>query len=889
MIAYSHIRDEIVINDAFVTKLLAEASRRKLAVGATILLAARTIRHANGFVLRLDTYNLILAADEYDPAGGAIDLTGRPGTPGTQGTRGAAGTVNATGTNNKPGGKGGIGGSGGAAGPGNTLQIVCRSLRGAKFSSRGGAGGAAGAGGAGGDGGSGKRVVMGEQGGKITEKIGTDGGNGGNGGNGSAGGKGGQITVTYVESKVAPTMTVSGGVGGAAGAAGTGGKAGPESKPGLAGKVGAAGGQGAPGAATASAVSMAQFWQAVRMTLGPTMTVAWATYRLRSGDYAHRIAIGADTDLRIAQALADYRAVANIYPSLPGLAREQSLMAGHNPLGLRRDVYVVPDFTRYEGAFTSYAPLIQMMLADARDLLLHADNVGTNKQRLINERNHFQMQKAVIASELAEAQLEVTNATSAVAEIDTRISAVKAEIKAKEKELMEATAELDGEFIGTLLSVVVAVAAVAGACFTGGATLAALPGILIAAEGAWSRINKDASGELKYDDRPLADIIQWNGKDGKSGARLKPEIEAEIAGLAAVVKNGEKVVKATMDLIDKFKVLNDIGTMTIKGGPSEEHRALLKRSAQIHLERAQAQVSVEVAKIRRETVMLKDKQADADIAAAQQMIDTLVAGATTLGRACRMVVRRAQEYMDVLMRFHFLAARALEIFAYQDNSSLLNYALGWVDPDNEEDAYERLDRGDTSALLTLLQAYLTSWSKMPQLIALRGSYETYRHGLSTQSEFWTIEGPALDTFRATGSVEIEVSTEALLGDPRECKIEGTSAALIGATSAAPFVPCVLMHGGASMVRLLNGTEIAQVFAPRGAALQAAKTEAAITQVVPSPPEAFWGRSPATRWRLYVQPEALAQVNLAGVTKIVIGVAYKALNPALGVHAGGQNG
>ncbi|HRI10082.1 MAG TPA: hypothetical protein PKW35_19810, partial [Nannocystaceae bacterium] len=699
--------------------------------------------------------------------------------------------------------------------------------------------------------------------------------------NGGNGGVGGQVAALYLKATAAPHLNVSGGAKGGPGAAGLGGKPGPESTKGKDGKPGVVGAAGAAGTQSASVSADANFWSALRSALGPAICAEWAAFRVRSGDYAHRSAAPPDLRLKIGRAYADYDAAANLDPTSLGANRRAALMAGHNPLGLRRDLYVVPDFTRYEGAYTAYAPLVQNMLGDARSLLLQASNVGANKQRLVAERDHFQAQKAIVASELTEATLELTNAQSAVSEIDTRITAIKAQIKAKEKELEAARVELDGEFIGSVLAVIGAVAAVAGACFTGGASLAALPGLLIAAEGAWSRMSKDASGNLKYDDRPLADIVQWEDKDGKFSPTVKKEIQAEVAGLAAVVQNGVKAYKATLDLIDKVKVLNELGSATVEGGPAGEYRALMQRSAQLNLDRAQAQTAVEVAKIRVETVKLKDKQVDADIAAAQQLIDTLTADTTLLGRACRMITRRAQEYMDVLMRFHFLAVRALEIYAYQDRSASVDYALGWVAPDLEEAAHARLQRGDTAGVLELLQAYLTSWSKLPAVITLRSAYETYRQGLTTQSEFWALEGAAVDTFRQTGTIELEVTPEALLGDPREYKIDGTSAALVGAAAATPFIPVVLVHGGASRVQLLTGAVITQDFAPRGVPLQAAKTEAAITQVPASPPEAFWGRSPATRWRLYIQPEALPAVSLAGLTKIVIGVSYKALIPALG--------
>lgn len=889
MIAFSYIRDTIVIDADLLAELKTEIATRKINPGATLLLAARSIRHTTGYALRLENFNLVVAADEYDSAGGSIDVSGVSGIPGALGKKGAAGTVSAGGQSDKPGGAGGSGGNGTTGSKGNTLQVFAKTLVSGNFASSGGAGGSGGNGGNGGDGGVGKRVTIGTEGrggGKHQEPIGTDGGNGGNGGNGANGAAGGQINVLYLKANAAPKMQAAGGAKGKAGSAGTAGKGGPGCTDGKPGKAGvAATAEGAAGTAKAGvAASEAAFWAAVRTAIGTGPAGDWASYRLRCGDHHFRTAAKPLVGAKMAMAHADFVAAANLDTGSPGRVRRSAMMAGHNPLGLRRDMYIVPDFPRYESAYTDYAPLIQGMLSVAQQLLLQASNVGANKQRLTAERDHFQLQKAIVASEMAEADLELKNAQSAVAEIDTRISSLQASIKAKEKELEAARLELNGEVIGSIFAVIGAVASVAGACVTAGASLAALPGLLVAAEGAWSRMSKDASGNLKYDDRPLADIIKWEDKDGKFSPTVKKEIQAEIAGLVAVVKNGEKAYKATLDLIDKFKVLDDISAATVTGGPADQLRELMKQSAQIHLDRSQAQTVVEIAKIRMETVKLKDKQVDADLVAAQEMIDGMSADTKLLGRACRLIVRRAQDYMDLLLRFHFQAARALEIYTYQERTSTVDYSLGRVAPDLEESAYTRLSRGDSTGVLSLLEAYINSWGKLPAPIILRNAYENYRQGLASQSDFWVLEGASVNPLRETGSVELEVKPEALLGDPFECKLEGASVALVGAKATLPFVPVVLVHGGNSRVQLLGGKTIEQNFAPRAVALQAAKTEEAINQVPVMPAEAFWGRSPITRWRLYVQPEALPSIDLSGLTKIVIGVGFKALNPALGVRA-----
>jgi hypothetical protein len=59
-----------------------------------------------------------------------------------------------------------------------------------------------------------------------------------------------------------------------------------------------------------------------------------------------------------------------------------------------------------------------------------------------------------------------------------------------------------------------------------------------------------------------------------------------------------------------------------------------------------------------------------------------------------------------------------------------------------------------------------------------------------------------------------------------------------------------------------------------------KTAAEIDNAPQSEPEAFWGRSPAAKWRLYVEPAALQNANLSGMTEVLISFSYKAFIPPL---------
>lgn len=179
---------------------------------------------------------------------------------------------------------------------------------------------------------------------------------------------------------------------------------------------------------------------------------------------------------------------------------------------------------------------------------------------------------------------------------------------------------------------------------------------------------------------------------------------------------------------------------------------------------------------------------------------------------------------------------------------------------------------------------------MPRLIELRHEFETYRQGLKPQSQYWIFtdeQSPdgagKLSRFRETGRLDFRIELDDLLSGRFECKVDGIAVALVGATSSDPMINCVLMHDGTSDVRRLDGTVAHYDWPPSGRALLAARTEAEISTIPSLEPEGFWGRSPAAKWHLFIEPEVMASsaVNLSGVTKIIVGVSYKAFNRSLG--------
>jgi hypothetical protein len=122
----TYIRDKITVNKALLDELKEEIAYRNLLPGATLLLAARQIKHAPKYDLVVGDYHVILLADEYDAAGGSIDTSGSPGQSGQGGHAGAPGYASATGYSDKPGGVGGNGQPGKAGSNGRSIVSAAR-------------------------------------------------------------------------------------------------------------------------------------------------------------------------------------------------------------------------------------------------------------------------------------------------------------------------------------------------------------------------------------------------------------------------------------------------------------------------------------------------------------------------------------------------------------------------------------------------------------------------------------------------------------------------------------------------------------------------------------------------------------------------------------------
>jgi len=102
--------------------------------------------------------------------------------------------------------------------------------------------------------------------------------------------------------------------------------------------------------------------------------------------------------------------------------------------------------------------------------------------------------------------------------------------------------------------------------------------------------------------------------------------------------------------------------------------------------------------------------------------------------------------------------------------------------------------------------------------------------------------------------------------------------LVGATADDPLITCLLEHSGQSLYRRADGTRLAVTAPARIAPVAAGKRADNLGGVQGGLHTAFWGRSPATQWRLIIEPEerTRANVNLSALSEIQVGIALQAV-------------
>ncbi len=128
-------RDWVVVDQSFADELNGVLAFQRPPADSTIVLVARSVRHAPEFVLRVVGHPVVVITESYDGNDGAIDTSGTAGTPGAPGRPASALSLYALGATNvrliARGGSGnppsdGCGGTDGGAGALVTFRALAR-------------------------------------------------------------------------------------------------------------------------------------------------------------------------------------------------------------------------------------------------------------------------------------------------------------------------------------------------------------------------------------------------------------------------------------------------------------------------------------------------------------------------------------------------------------------------------------------------------------------------------------------------------------------------------------------------------------------------------------------------------------------------------------------
>ena len=146
-------------------------------------------------------------------------------------------------------------------------------------------------------------------------------------------------------------------------------------------------------------------------------------------------------------------------------------------------------------------------------------------------------------------------------------------------------------------------------------------------------------------------------------------------------------------------------------------------------------------------------QAVQDLELARTQLGGLTGDIQFLEQVALTLIRSAQRYMDVLIKYAFFAARA-EIYTLTDMSDEIRTDYGYIHPDIEQDYQDGI-----LPLAQLIGEYTTSWSRFVDIINYRNAFDSYFGSSDKVNDkvFLAIADPAvLAQFRATQNLLLTV-------------------------------------------------------------------------------------------------------------------------------------
>jgi len=576
----------------------------------------------------------------------------------------------------------------------------------------------------------------------------------------------------------------------------------------------------------------------------------WAAYRLRMGEYYFRAynPSGAPTADYLELALAEFNAVLELDPANGQAAiYKNQLLNNQNVLGLARDIDIIPDFEYYEQVLTQYGPLVLNLFGSATNLLIGNLTLDQMRQTLTRQIAHIEGLLLALEAERAAAE---RNKLAADAEQQMAIN----RLRANEDQIRTRREELENRRLdwgGVLTFGVFAIGAGILALATGGVGAASL---------------------LTY----LPDVMGLAGVDfGPVPGKDQAEILGKARGLKEYEAAKNNLPGSIMPLALSFaKMIKDLN----EAQGDAEMIKLLKETVELTHARLLARLRNEQADFTLQAATARLTQAKLDLELARSQLGGLVNDITFLEQVALTLIRNAQGYMDVLIKYAFFAARALEIYTLADLSNEIRADYGYIHPDIEQDYQDRL-----LPLAQIIGAYQTSWSRFVDIVNYRNSFDNYFGSSNKVNDkvFLSFTDPLLlAQFRQSPNLLVTVDLQDLPPTRFEAKVIYVLLSLTGATANVPAISCLIEHGGRFTTQKRDGSTASLLLRPRLTVVQTAKTGITYTgvRIGNSPRDlSFWGRGVATTWTVSIEPDEMTrrQIDLAGLSAIEIEIGYEA--------------
>jgi hypothetical protein len=799
-------------------------------------------------------YNLILLVDQYDAAGGLIDVSGLQA-PG-QGTTGATGA-----SSNDAGGPGGQGGPGPSGNMGGSITLFAKHLINAHLVSNGGQGGK---GGTGGYGGAPTKY-------RDPDQVGGWGysapGRGGQGGPGGSGGLGGRIAVVCVDHSGTPLplqVDVAGGQGGAGGDGGLGAMDYRGRFRASSGNTGPRGPSGQSGQSRVSQVTEQEYWTRLLSTIG-TDAAAWGDYRTEVGRYFFRLF---DLGSQLV-ALGEFTTALRLNPtSSEAQTLLNRLVQRQTVTGLSRDLDISPDYKDLSANLPAEVNLVQNVFAAAALALVQQETAEGFKGQFTSLVQQLADRQAEAQDDVKIAQEDVDIAKQTSDDLSDQIKSTKDQLQALQNQPFSLGTFLTN--VGSLVSSIASLASGIGA-------IVSIPGEIVALNNLIA--NPDDLGNPYIDGVTgfLKDVITGQQSDhDKNTSQVLSKIGI---GLGDLMKGAN----AGTVLVNFQTIEAELDGAASKAGQTQAAQ-LAKQLSSLLKQQMIAQLREKQAHDRVAAAQRKTQDFASEVKTAQNLLQNWSDNATYLEGAVNACISTARQLLDIVAEDVFFARRALEIYELDDASDV-RFSYGYLHPDDDDnlDLIKRVNacQNSVSALAPTVLTWNDVYTRLN--VAQSSGFDVVHPAVSI-----SITDPAILTHLSLGGgLQFSIARAATPVSIYELKMDSLEIELDGASATSPVLFWIEHSGHWEMVpRPPNQATISEfalfprveVFNCKAATgkLSASIPAHPVSSTEPGPPFSFWGRGVIADFRVFPDASAhgldMSQLKALNLTVGCIGLA-----------------